>query len=70
MQAQKLIREWAQKGGRKFGWLAVQIPIYRTTLSGWMNGHVVPRAEHRARLSAITGLDLNDPTMWGNNEKV
>jgi hypothetical protein len=64
MQAQKLIREWTQEGGRKFGWLAVQIPVYRTTLSGWMNGHAVPSAVCRARLSDITGIDLNDAKMW------
>jgi hypothetical protein len=64
MQAQDLIKSWTKEGGRKFSWLAAQVPVTPNTMSAWINGHAVPGAVYRARLSDIIGADLNDASMW------
>ena len=64
MQAQNLIKSWAKESGRKFSWLADQIPVNSKTVSGWINGHHIPSAICRARLSDIIGTDVRDIGMW------
>jgi hypothetical protein len=64
MQAQNLIKSWVQNGGRKFGWLAAQVPVGANTMSSWMRGKHMPNAACRARLSDITGVDVRDANMW------
>ena len=68
MEAQEAIRQWMAEGGRKFGWLAAQIPVGASDLSRWMNSKVIPRPVYRARLSDITGLDVSDAANWGKAE--
>ena len=64
MQAQNLIKSWAKEGGRKFGWLAAQVPVTPNTMSGWIRGHAIPNAIYRNRLADITGADVRDVSMW------
>jgi len=64
MQAQEIVRGWVKTNGRKFGWLAVQVPVAPNTMSTWMNGRGIPNAVCRARLSDIIGADLRDAKMW------
>ena len=62
--AGNLIKLWAKQGGRKFGWLAAQVPVTPNTMSGWINGHAIPNAIYRNRLADITGADVRDVSMW------
>ena len=64
MQAQTLIKSWAKENGRKFGWLADQVPVNSKTVSAWIHCHHVPSAICRARLSDIIGTDVRDISMW------
>jgi hypothetical protein len=64
MQAQNLIKSWAKENGRKYGWLAEQVPVNPKTVSSWVNGHHIPSAPCRARLSDIIGADVRDVSMW------
>ena len=65
MQAQELIRQWADKDGRKLGWIADQIPVAKSSMSRWMQNNIVPGAVYRNRLADITGLEsLRDKECW------
>lgn len=65
VKAQLEIRKWADKDGRKLGWISDQVPVAQATLSRWMKGHQVPSWHYRARLSEITGIDmLRDESNW------
>jgi len=65
VQAQELIRQWANKDGRKLGWIADQIPVAKSTMSRWMQNNIVPGAVYRNRLADITGLEsLRDKECW------
>ncbi len=65
MQAQELIRQWANKDGRKLGWIADQIPVAKSSMSRWMQNNIVPGAVYRNRLAEITGLEsLRDKECW------
>lgn len=65
MQAQELIRQWANKDGRKLGWIADQIPVAKSSMSRWMQNNIVPGAVYRNRLADITGLEsLRDKECW------
>lgn len=65
MKAQKQIREWAAKDGRKLLWLAGHIPVASPSLSRWMTGRVLPSAVYRHRIADITGLDdVRDEANW------
>ena len=64
MQAQEIVRGWVKTNGRKFGWLAVQVPVAPNTMSTWMTGRGTPSAVCRARLSDIIGTDVRDVSMW------
>lgn len=65
MKAQLEIRKWADKDGRKLGWISSQIPVAQATMSRWMKGHQVPSAVYRNRLADITGLDMvRDAANW------
>ena len=57
MQAQELIRQWANKDGRKLGWIADQIPVAKSSMSRWMQNNIVPGAVYRNRLADITGIE-------------
>ena len=65
MQAQELIRQWADKDGRKLGWIADQIPVAKSSMSRWMQNNLVPGAVYRNRLADITGIEsLRDKECW------
>ncbi len=65
MQAQELIRQWANKDGRKLGWIADQIPVAKSSMSRWMQNNIVPGAVYRNRLADITGIEsLRDKECW------
>jgi hypothetical protein len=65
VQAQELIRQWANKDGRKLGWIADQIPVAKSSMSRWMQNNIVPGAVYRNRLAEITGLEsLRDKECW------
>lgn len=65
MKAQLEIRKWADKDGRKLGWLSDKIPVAQSSLSRWMKGRIVPSAVYRNRLADITGLDMvRDAANW------
>jgi hypothetical protein len=65
VQAQELIRQWANKDGRKLGWIADQIPVAKSSMSRWMQNNIVPGAVYRNRLADITGLEsLRDKECW------
>lgn len=65
MQAQELIRQWANKDGRKLGWIADQIPVAKSSMSRWMQNNIVPGAVYRNRLAEITGLEsLRNKECW------
>lgn len=65
MEAQKQIREWANKDGRKLAWLAGHVPVASSSLSRWMTGRVMPSAVYRHRIADITGLDdVRDEANW------
>ncbi len=65
MQAQELIRQWADKDGRKLGWIADQIPVAKSSMSRWMQNNIVPGAVYRNRLADITGIEsLRDKECW------
>ena len=65
MKAQELIRQWAKEGGRKMGWLAMQMPVANTSMSRWMQGDTTPAAIYRNRLADVTGIDeLRDEKAW------
>ena len=69
MQAQDLIKSWAKEGGRKFAWIAAQVPVTPNTMSGWMNGHAIPNAVCRNRLADITGIKkLRNDRMWEKSD--
>lgn len=68
MQAQDLIKSWAKEGGRKFAWIAAQVPVTPNTMSGWINGHAIPNAIYRNRLADITGADVRDISMWEKSD--
>jgi hypothetical protein len=52
-------------GGRKLGWLAMQMPVANTSMSRWMQGDTTPAAIYRNRLADITGIDeLRDEKAW------
>ena len=62
--AQTQLRAWTQREGRKLSWLAKQVPVGKTHLSRWMQGHVVPREIYRVRLAELTGLSLAGVADW------
>lgn len=65
VEAQRQIREWCAKDGRKLGWLAKKVPVASSSLSRWMTGRVVPSAVYRHRLADITGIeDLRFEEEW------
>jgi hypothetical protein len=65
MMAQKQIRQWCAKDGRKLGWVAQQIPVASSSFSRWMTGRIVPSAVYRHRLADITGIeDLRFEDEW------
>ena len=65
MLAQRQIREWCGKDGRKLGWIAAQVPVAKSSLSRWMTGRVTPSAVYRYRLADITGIDsLREEGSW------
>jgi len=65
VKAQDLIREWANKDGRKLGWIADQVPVAKSSMSRWMQRNITPGAIYRNRLAEITGLDsLRDKGTW------
>ena len=64
MQAQDLIKSWAKESGRKFAWIAAQVPVTPNTMSAWINGHIIPSEVYRARVSDIIGTDVRDASMW------
>ena len=65
MKAQDLIRQWANDGGRKLGWLADQVPVAKSSMSRWMQGGVVPAAIYRNRIAEITEIDsLREKEFW------
>jgi hypothetical protein len=65
VQAQELIRQWANKDGRKLGWIADQIPVAKSSMSRWMQNNIVPGAVYRNRLADITGIEsLRDKECW------
>jgi len=65
VKAQKQIREWADKDGRKLAWLAGHVPVSSSSLSRWMTGRVMPSAVYRHRIADITGLDdVRDEANW------
>jgi hypothetical protein len=65
VQAQELIRQWADKDGRKLGWIADQIPVAKSSMSRWMQNNIVPGAVYRNRLADITGIEsLRDKECW------
>ena len=65
MEAQRQIREWCDKDGRKLGWLAKQVPIAANNFSTWMTGRKVPSQVYRHRLADITGIeDLRFEEEW------
>ena len=65
MQAQDLIKSWAKEGGRKFGWLAAQVPVTPNTMSGWINGHAIPNAIYRNRLADIVdNINIREASAW------
>jgi hypothetical protein len=65
VQAQELIRQWANKDGRKLGWIADQIPVAKSSMSRWMQNNIVPGAVYRNRLAEITGMEsLRDKECW------
>ena len=67
MEAQRQIREWCAKDGRKLGWLAKKVPVASSSLSRWMTGRVVPSAVYRHRLADITGIeDLRFEEEWAS----
>lgn len=57
MQAQKLIREWADRDGRKLAWVASHVPVASSSFSRWMTGRVIPSAVYRHRIADITGIE-------------
>lgn len=57
MKAQKQIRAWADKDGRKLSWLAGHVPVASSSLSRWMTGRVMPSAVYRHRIADITGIE-------------
>jgi len=65
VQAQKLIREWADRDGRKLAWVASHVPVASSSFSRWMTGRVIPSAVYRHRIADITGLDdVRDEANW------
>ena len=65
MEAQRQIREWCVKDGRKLGWIAQKIPVASSSFSRWMTGRIVPSAVYRHRLADITGIeDLRFEQEW------
>jgi hypothetical protein len=66
MQAQDLIKSWAKEGGRKFSWIAAQVPVTPNTMSAWMNGHAIPNAVCRNRLADIVdNINIREASAWG-----
>jgi IS30 family transposase len=65
VKAQDLIREWANKDGRKLGWIADQVPVAKSSMSRWMQRNITPGAIYRNRLAEITGINsLRDKGAW------
>lgn len=65
MQAQEQIRNWADSGGRKLGWLALNVPVNPSTMSRWMTGRAIPSAVYRNRIADITGIkELREEESW------
>ncbi len=65
MLAQRQIREWCAKDGRKLGWLAAKVPVAASSFSRWMTGRIVPSAVYRNRLADLTGIeDLRFEEEW------
>jgi len=65
MMAQRQIREWCARDGRKLGWIAAQVPVANSSLSRWMMGRVIPSAVYRYRMADITGIEaLRDEENW------
>ncbi len=50
------LEEWLRDEGRARYWLAAQLGITPTTVSGWLHRGITPQPGHRARLEAITGI--------------
>ena len=69
MKAQEALKQWADNGGRKLGWVCAQIPADRATVWRWMQGKSTPHPMARNRLAEITGIDmLRDAANWGMGE--
>jgi hypothetical protein len=65
MLAQRQIREWCGRDGRKLGWLASKVPVASSSFSRWMTGRVMPSAVYRHRLADLTGIeDLRFEEEW------
>lgn len=69
MKAQEALKQWADDGGRKLGWVCAQIPANQSTLWRWMQGKSTPHPMARNRLAEVTGIDmLRDAANWGKAE--
>ena len=65
MMAQRQIRDWCAKDGRKLGWIAQQIPVASSSFSRWLTGRFVPSAVYRHRLADLPGIeDLRFEENW------
>jgi len=54
MKPNEKLRTWAASGGRKFGWIAEQVGVSRSTITAWIAGTVAPEADNRLRLERLT----------------
>lgn len=69
MKAQDALKQWADEGGRKLGWICAQIPADRATVWRWMQGKTTPHPMARNRLADMTGNEtLRDAANWGKVE--
>ncbi len=65
MKAQKKIRDWCDKDGRKLRWIAHQVPVAASSFSRWMSGRITPSAVYRHRIADITGMgELRAEELW------
>lgn len=67
--AQKQIKDWCQREGRKMQWLAAQVPCSGWSMSRWVQGHAMPSEENRERLAQITKLKIVSRAAWRGGMK-
>lgn len=56
----KKLREWLLKNNKRQADLALLIGVHESAVSQWLNGHSRPTLDSLRKVSAVTGISIDD----------